>query len=171
MAVPGLGFVAVVSVLGAIVLGALFFGVARLAGLVTSTAFVIGAVIAAGFLVIMTLWAAFVRLQARQDAVWLRVWHTTLSGRLPADADVDVWRPRLRSRRRSWALMRIVAVIEFGLFTGLAVFLVASGSRDWWTWVELVIFPAFGVLGFWQAGRQLTRIDGALAELEDRQRI
>jgi len=101
----------------------------------------------------------------------LGLWQTTTTGIVPRDARPEVWIPKLQSRRSFWKFFRIASPVEFGLFTALGIYLVISKPGEWWSWAELILFALGGVFGFFQAGRQVAKIDAALADLGKREHL
>ncbi|WP_148061280.1 hypothetical protein [Frondihabitans sp. PhB188] len=165
---PRIALIATIAIALGLLLGGGLFALALLVHVVLSTALAIGIVAAITIMLGMTLWGFFVRSQARKKALWLGVWQTTTTGIVPGDARPEVWIPKLESRRRFWKFFRVASPVEFGFFTALGLYLVISAPGEWWSWAELILFALGGIFGFFQAGRQVARIDAALADLGKR---
>jgi hypothetical protein len=85
------------------------------------------------------------------------------TGRLPPDADPGVWAGRLDRQERTHRRVRLIAPIEFGAFTVLAVVLALTQGVIWWAFAG--VFALFAVGGVVAGNRNLRRIDVLRDEL------
>jgi hypothetical protein len=84
-------------------------------------------------------------------------------GRLPDDADPQVWRERLDRQERTQRRVRWIAPVEFGAFAALGVWLALSQGAIWWAFAAAFVLMGVGcVVG---SSRTLQRIDVLRGEL------
>lgn len=89
-------------------------------------------------------------------------------GSLPKDADPQVWVPLLRTKGRTERRMLWIGPLEFGLATGLAVYLIVTEPAVSFWWVAAVLFLGLAIfMPIWTL-RRLPRIDALIAELEEK---
>ena len=84
-------------------------------------------------------------------------------GRLPADADPELWPELLDRQERTQRRLRRIAPVEFGAFAALGIWLALTQGAIWWAFV--VFFVLVGAACVVASSRTLRRIDLLRAEL------
>jgi hypothetical protein len=85
------------------------------------------------------------------------------AGQLPPEADPQVWRARLDRQERTHRRVRVIAPIEFGAFSVLAVWLALDQGVIWWAFAALFVLIGAGCAV--ASTRTLRRIDVLREEL------
>lgn len=92
------------------------------------------------------------------------------AGELPETAQPEIWLPLLERIRRSDRFMSWAGPVEFGLFTVLSVYLIATQPQVWFWWVAAAGFVGLGIwIPFWTLRRK-PKITALIVQLEARER-
>jgi hypothetical protein len=96
------------------------------------------------FGVLMTAFTAWQRRRDGGPEAQLDTAQALRSGRLPADADPQVWRNRLDRQERTQRRVRWIGPVEFGAFAVLGVWLALSQGVIWWVFAGVFVLIGIG---------------------------